>query len=95
MNSQEMRNVVIRAREYAKSMGRMGYNCDLTNKEIEEHCRLAKDEKSFMREAYTSLSMSPRSYVRTLRVARTIADIAESESLKQEHLAEALSYRMP
>lgn len=95
MNSQEMRNTVIRAREYAKSMGRTGYNCDLTNKETEEHCRLAKEEKSFMREAYTSLSMSPRSYVRTLRVARTIADIAESESVKQEHLAEALSYRMP
>lgn len=38
--------------------------------------------------------MTPRSYKKTLKVARTIADIAESEEIKEEHLAEALSYRM-
>ena len=38
--------------------------------------------------------MSPRAYSRTLKVARTIADIDESDEIKTSHLAEALNYRM-
>ena len=95
LTTKEMKAAVRKARAFAKSMGRQGYNCDLTAVDAEKHCRLGKDEKSFMRDAYTALVMSPRAYMRTLRVARTIADIAESSDIKKEHLAEALSYRMP
>ena len=94
MSSKEMRQAVIRAREFALKSGRTGYNCDLTAVEAEKHCVMGAEEKSFMRDAYAALSMSPRAYMRTLRVARTIADLSESEDIKQEHLAEALSYRM-
>lgn len=95
MNSAGLRNGIIKARSFAKSMGRNGYNCDLTAAETDKCCRLGRAEKSFMKEAYNSLSMSPRAYMRTLRVARTIADLDESEVIRQQHLAEALSYRLP
>ena len=94
MTSKDMREAVTRAFRFAESTGRKGYNCDLTAAETDKYCRLDKVEKSFMRNAYNSLVMSPRAYMRTLRVARTIADLDESEKVKQEHLAEALSYRM-
>ena len=69
----------------------------MTAHEMDKHCSLRAGEKSFMSEAYEALSMSPRSYVRTLRVARTIADLDESISITEKHLAEAdlRSYRMP
>ena len=75
-------------------MGRTGCNSDLKGKELDKHCVLGRDEKSFMRDAYESLDMSPRAYIRTLKLSRTIADIAESAEIKKDHLAEALSYRM-
>ena len=47
----------------------------------------------FLENAYNKLKLSPRSYIRTLKVARTIADIGQSESVTVDHLAEALRYR--
>ena len=94
LSSSDMRASLERAHNFARSMGRTGSNSDLTALEMDKHCRLGAEEKNFMREAYEALSMSPRSYVRTLRVARTIADLSESKDIKEVHLAEALSYRM-
>ena len=94
LSSDDMRQAVIKARKFSEKMGRTGYNSDLKGKEIEKHCRLGREEKVFMRDAYESLEMSPRAYIRTLKLSRTIADIAESADIKKEHLAEALSYRM-
>ncbi|MBR2673892.1 MAG: YifB family Mg chelatase-like AAA ATPase [Mogibacterium sp.] len=94
MNSSQMKEAVYKALEFGKSMGRKGYNSELTTAEAERHSKLGREEKAFMREAYNAFAMSPRAYMRMLRVARTIADLDESEKIKQEHLAEALSYRM-
>lgn len=94
LSSSDMRASLERAHNFARSMGRTGSNSDLSALEMDKHCRLGAEEKNFMREAYEALSMSPRSYVRTLRVARTIADLSESKDIKEVHLAEALSYRM-
>ena len=54
---------------------------------------LEQAEKKFLENAYNSLNLSPRSYIRTLKVARTIADIEQSTTVNVTHLAEALSYR--
>lgn len=94
MNTAEMRNQVTGAIEFARKQGRNGFNSEMSNKEVDEYCRLGDSEKQFMNRAYEAFAMSPRAYNRTLKVARTIADLAESEDIKIEHLAEALNYRM-
>ena len=85
---------VERAIDFAHSNGRTGYNADMTDSEIDMYCTLGPAEEKFMKRAYNALKMTPRSYKKTLKVARTIADLAGSKRIYEEHLAEALSYRM-
>ena len=49
--------------------------------------------ETMMRNAVTQLSISPRSYHRVLKLARTIADLDNSDQVAPQHLAEALQYR--
>jgi magnesium chelatase family protein len=69
-------------------------NAHIGSKQLEEYCVLSSDCEKLMRDAFSRLNMTARSYVRTLRVARTIADLDQSESILPAHLAEAIQYRM-
>ena len=79
-------------RQRYKSTG-LKCNAHIGSKELERFCSLSRDCEQLMRSAYTRLNMTARSYDRTLRVARTIADLAGSESIQQNYLAEAIQYR--
>ena len=92
--SAEMKSLVLRGTEFARQSGRMKYNSALSEQETELFCALGDEEERFMQMAYNALKMSPRSYKRTLRVARTIADLDLSETIQRKHLAEALSFRI-
>ena len=68
-------------------------NAGLTPSLISKYCVLGDDEKKLLQNAFQKLGLSARAYSRILKVARTIADLSESEIIKAEHLAEAIQYR--
>ena len=62
-------------------------------KEIEKYCRLDPGAEALLEKAFHTYYMSARGYNKTLKVARTIADLSEEEAIRKEHIMEALSYR--
>ena len=61
--------------------------------QLRRFCQLDEDSTVLMKQAFDALGMTARSYDRVLKVARTIADLAGSESIRPEHIAEAVQYR--
>jgi magnesium chelatase family protein len=62
-------------------------------KEIERHCRLTDDASRLMKVSLQKMHLSARAYHRILKVARTIADLADEKTIGVAHLAEAIQYR--
>lgn len=69
------------------------FNGDIEAADIERFCGLDEDGQKMMEQLYHSLQLSARAYHRILKVARTIADLDESEAIKSDHLLEAACYR--
>jgi magnesium chelatase family protein len=73
--------------------GGMLSNADMGPAEVREHCPVDDAGRNLLRAAMQQLHMSARAYHRILKLARTIADLAGSDSIETAHLAEALQYR--
>ena len=69
------------------------YNSSLSSFEVSQKIKMEPAAEKLLSEASESLNLSARAYFKTIKVARTIADLAGSEIIKSEHLAEALNYR--
>jgi magnesium chelatase family protein len=69
-------------------------NSQMTNNEIQKYCELEDSSKSLLKSALNSGKLSPRGYFKTLKVARTIADLEGNEKILHENLSEALSFRI-
>ena len=68
-------------------------NARMSHAQLKEHCRLDDRGNELLKNAMSDLNFSARAYDRILKVARTIADLAGSDSIAPDHLLEALSYR--
>lgn len=68
-------------------------NADMSNKYIKTFCPLSPECLSLLRMAVEKLQLSARGYHRTIKLARTIADLSDAETLLPDHIAEALQYR--
>ncbi len=94
--SEAIRERVERAREIqaARFAGTtLLTNADMGPKELREHAALDDTAESLLGSAVRQMGLSARAYHRVLKLARTIADLAERESIEAAHLAEALQYR--
>lgn len=95
--SDSVRERVIKAREIQaerfKEHPGVYANAQMSSKQLKEICVLNSVGTNLLKAAMDRLNLSARAYDRILKVSRTIADLAASEEIKPEHLAEAIQYR--
>ena len=95
--SAKIRERVVAARR--RQLARLGPNSRITcnarlgSKELKVHCALDETTLELLKHALNDMNLSARAYDRILKVARTIADLAESERITSEHVSEAVQFR--
>ena len=96
-NSEDILKRVLRAREIQaerfKEYPGVFYNAQMPSRLVRDVCQLSPAGITLLRTAMERLQLSARAYDRILKVARTGADLAGSDDIKIEHLAEAIQYR--
>lgn len=96
-SSRVIRDRVIQARmiQEKRFENAMNIHCNaqLSSKEMKKHCILNAQSLEILKKAMDNLGLSARAYDRILKVARTIADLDDSEDIKTKHIAEAIRYR--
>lgn len=95
-SSKELRSLVLtaRSRQEKRYQGTaIRFNSDLSAGEVEEYCVLGSREKKMMEDIFYRMDLSVRAYHRMIKVARTIADVEDSEKITESHLSEAVCYR--
>ena len=95
--SDSIREKIENARELQKirfANDKILTNSEMNIPEIKKYCEHDEKSKELLKKYVDSGKLSARGYHRILKVARTIADLADSENIKYEHIAEALMYRI-
>ena len=69
------------------------WNSQMSHRMLRKFCVLGNKEIALLKQAMETFSFSARAHDKILKVARTIADLAESEQIRVEHMAEAIQYR--
>ncbi len=91
-SSETVRLRVLQARQ--RQLDRAGkINSQLNSQEVAEYCSLAPENAAFLEQALLTLGLSVRAWHHILKVARSIADLAQENNIQRNHLSEALSYR--
>ena len=96
LTSDEMRRQVEQARQ--RQLARYAdapydFNAGLDEKGLACFCGLDRSGRQMMMAAYDRMALTMRGYVRIVKLARTIADLADQENIREEHIAEALTFR--
>ena len=92
-SSEELKDGVLRGREYA-SWRQARFGRVHRTQEVIEACRMDDDDRAFFEKMAQANHMSGRAIVRSLSVARTIADMAERPAVTKDDLCEALGFRL-
>ena len=95
-SSEEIKKRVDKARQIQNERfkgTKIHTNAKMNSKMINEYCVLDSESEALMKIAFDRFHISARGYTRILKVARTIADLDNSENIKANHLTEALAYR--
>jgi magnesium chelatase family protein len=95
--SEQIRERVIKARDiqtkrYEGSAG-IYCNAQMSSQQLRQYCQLSQVGANLLKNAMEKLNLSARAYDRILKVSRTIADLAASDDIRPEHVAEAIQYR--
>jgi magnesium chelatase family protein len=96
-SSATIRARVVKARDVQsrRSKGLPGVYCNarMPEQDLDEHCRMDVAAPKFLFRRLEQLLVSARSYTRILKVGRTIADLAGTDRIEMEHVAEAVHFR--
>jgi magnesium chelatase family protein len=68
-------------------------NAQMSSKQMRTFAQIDKDSSELLKNAMQRLNLSARAYDRIIKVARTIADLDDSISIRSQHIAEAINYR--
>jgi magnesium chelatase family protein len=93
--SQQLRQQVqsARRRQLARFKVSTQTNATMAHKQVEKHCVLDEAAEMMLKQAITEFQLSARAHDKICKVARTIADLEDSENIQPEHISEAISYR--
>lgn len=94
--SESMRNRVIQARDLQQERYRgagIAYNSELQGRLLRRYCPLPPEAERLLSLTMESLGLSMRAHDRIVKLARTIADLEQSDGIRTEHIAEAIQYR--
>ena len=91
--SDTLRRVTERTRDIQYQRQSLRLNSQINDRKLKEIMEMTDEAKKLLIEASKRMELSARAYIRSVRVARTIADIEQSEQILPNHIAEALQYR--
>jgi magnesium chelatase family protein len=95
-SSQIVRSRVVKAREIQKKRFKnlkIFNNGEMSSAQIKKFCRLTPEAVNLLKQAISKLSLSARSYFKTIKIGQTIADLNGAEIIKDPYIAEALQFR--
>jgi magnesium chelatase family protein len=68
-------------------------NGRMSARQVKKHCVLGADAEDLLKRAMEQFALSARAYTKILKLARTIADLADADDIRTEHVSEAIQYR--
>lgn len=92
LESDEIKKVVASARERQHARHNK-LNAHLSNKELKKTMKITAEAEDFLNKAASRMDVSARSYMKTIKIARTIADLEHNPTITVPHITEALQYR--